>query len=188
VINKSFLLKETLAELVSYQTIGVMRNATKQIMAAAQQKTNARLQLPLLAAVIDSDLVTPYAVHLTKAQVTLSARYMYFEVYSRGECREPENTLFLVCPQTGGPTNAAAMADAYRSACAADMEHPQAAGVAAARAIAMRPAASSEGAQSDAQFVCPDCADDHGLAPEVPGGWHVASVIKCSCQLRVHHG
>lgn len=183
-INKSFLLKETLAELSSYQTIGAMRSATKQIMAAAQQKTNARLQLPLLAAVIESGSATPYAIHLTKAQMTQSTRYMFFEVYSRGECREPEDTLFLVCPQTGGPANAAEMAAAYRSACAADLEQPQAAGVAAARAIARRPAASSEGAQS----ACPDCADDHGLAPDVPGGWHVASVLQCSCQLRTHHG
>ena len=183
-INKSFLLKETLAELSSYQTIGTMRNAMKQIMATAQQKTNARLQLPLLAAVINSGLATPYAIHLTKAQVTLSTRYMFFELYSRGECREPEDTLFLVCPQTGGPANASEMADAYRSASAADLGDPQAAGVAAARAIARRPAVPSEGAQS----VCPDCADDHGLASDVPGGWHVASVLQCSCQLRAHHG
>lgn len=183
-INKSYLLKETLAELASYQTIGVMRNATKEIMLAAQQKTNARLQLPLLAAVIESGSVTPYAIHLTKAQMTLSTRYMFLELYSRGECRELEDTLFLVCPQTGGPANAAEMAAAYRSACDADEEHPQAAGVVAARAIARRPAASSEGAQP----ACADCADDHGLAPDVPGGWHVASILQCSCQLRTHHG
>ena len=186
VINKSFKLTETLDHLSKYETIGQMRKAHKQVMLLAQQQTNAHLQLPLQTAIIKSEAVTPYAVTLVKAQATRSTTYMFYEVCSSGENREPENRLFLVCAQTGGPENADEMAAAYRSACAtADGEGSHAAGVAAARAIARRPAASSA---AGVRWEDSDHAEDYGLAAEVPGRWCVASVLGCSCQLYVHHG
>ena len=185
-INKSFKLTETLVALSNYEQIAQMKNAHRQILTIAQQQTNARLQPPILKAIIKSEAVMPYAIALAKAQVTQSANYKFLEAWSLGECREPEDMLFLVCAQTGGPENAREMAAAYKSArAAAGDEAPHAAGVAAARAIAMRPAASS--AAGERQAGSHD-AEEFGLAAEVPGRWHLASVCSCSCQLFMHHG
>ena len=188
-INKSFLCVELVRELDNYQDIGVMRRAHKQILASAQQQTNARLQLPLLARMIASRSMTPWALKLTGAQMTLSMTYKFFEVCKRGDCREPEDRRFIVCAQSGGPENADEMAIAYRSAHAAAAgdeggeRQQHSAGVAAARATARRPAASSTERPERSNR-----AEDYGLGPDVPGGWHVTSVMYCSCQMFTHHG
>ena len=186
-INKSFKLTETLVALDNYESIGQMKNAYQRLMARARQQTNAHLQLPLQTAIITSESVVPHAVTLVKAQMTRSTTYKYYEVWTRGDCREPEERLFIVCSQTGGPVNVEQIAAAYRSARAAahdagDSDEPaHAAGVAAARAAATRPAAR-------AWIEDSDHAEDYGLAAEVPGRWYLVSILGCSCQLFTHHG
>ena len=67
VINKSFKLTETLVALSNYEQIAQMKNAHRQILTIAQQQTNARLQPPILKAIIKSEAVMPYAIALAKA-------------------------------------------------------------------------------------------------------------------------
>lgn len=188
-INKSLLLTETVDELSNYSAIKLMKQDYKKTLDLALQQTTAHLQLPILTSIIRSNSIEPYAVRLTKAQASRSVNYMFLEAWTRDDCREPEDKLFVVCPQTGGPLNIGDIAAAYssaRSAAAGSDESPHAAGVAAARAIAARrPAdASSQGARGEGS----DRAEDYGLAADVPGGWHLTSVLSCSCQMFTHHG
>jgi hypothetical protein len=123
VINKSFL------ELSNYSTIKVLKDEYKKTFTLALQQTNAHIQLPVRTSIIRSIKVETYAVRLTKAQASRSVNYMFFEAWTRDDCREPEDMLFVVSPQTGGPLNAGDIAAAYstaRSAAAGSDESPHA--------------------------------------------------------------
>jgi hypothetical protein len=187
VINKTFLLIETVEELAMYQNIKLMKEEHAQTLLVAQQYTHRTLQLPLVNSMIESKSIVPYAIRLTKAQSTLSQGYKFVEVWDRDDCREAEKRLHLVCPINGGPENFEEMTAVYTAARAAaggvSSADAHAAGVSAARAIARLPDASSAGARVDS-----DRAEDYGLAAVVPGGYHFSSGLGCSCQLRMHHG
>ena len=157
-------------------------------MALARQFTFARYELPLLKAISESNLFTPYAIDLTKAQAALSVKYKFFEA-AGGKTGAEVDRCFIVCALTGGPETPEEMARAYKEALAAE-GGDSAAGVAAARAVVARPKTLLQSATSERteQAEGSARAADFGLAADVTGGWHVTSVLDCSCQMRKHLG